>query len=125
VLAMGKLSSYKDSFLEVVWIAKNTLSTFWFWFPVIYMAYVLVQLWLMFYVHPITLAILPVVLIIYGVHLEEKRVKLRYGLQKTKRFPAQGGLGSAPEPVKQVDWEVEQSVEQYERMLKKQKQDKE
>ena len=122
---MGKLRSYKESFLEVVWIAKNTLSTFWFWFPVIYMAYVLVQLWLMFYVHPITLAILPVVLIIYGVHLEEKRVKLRYGLQKTKRLPAQGGLGSALEPVTQVDWEVEQSVEQYERMLKKQKQDKE
>jgi hypothetical protein len=121
---LGRLSDYKDSFLEVAWIARNALTTFWFWFPIIYMAYVFLQLWLMFYVHPITLAILPVTLVIYGVYLDDKRVKLRYGLQKTKRLSTDRPLGSAPEPVKQVDWQVEQSVEQYERMLKKQKQQK-
>lgn len=121
---MGKLRDYKNSFVEVVWIARSTLSTFWFWFPIIYMAYVFVQLWLMFYVHPITLAILPVTLIIYGVHLEEKRVKLRYGLSKTKRLSTLRSMGAEPEPLKQADWEVEQSVEQYEKMLRDQKKEK-
>jgi hypothetical protein len=121
---MGKIQDYKNSLVEVTWIARSTLSTFWFWFPIIYMAYVFVQLWLMFYVHPITLAILPVTLIIYGVHLEDKRVKLRYGLSKTKRLSTGRSMGAEPEPLSQVDWEVEQSVEQYEKMLKSQKKEK-
>lgn len=118
--ALGKVADFKNTFVEVVWIAKNTLSTFWFWFPIVYMAYVFVQLWLMFYVHPLTLAILPVTLIIYGIRLEEKRVKLRYGLGK-KRFKAVNALGTPPESVDQKQWEVEQAVEQYEEMLKGQK----
>lgn len=121
---MGRISDYKNSFLEVVWIARNTLSTFWFWFPIIYMAYVIFQLWLMFYVHPLTLALLPVTLIIYGVHLEEKRVKLRYGLGKTKRLPSTHSMGTSPEPLREADWEVEQAVEQYEKLLKQHKKGK-
>jgi hypothetical protein len=120
---MGKAEDYKNSFFEVLWIMKSTLSTFWFWFPIIYFAYALFQLWLMFYVHPFTLAILPLVLIIYGVRLEEKRVKLRYGL-KSKRLPTHRSMGSAPEPLKQTDWEVEQSVEEYQKILKNQKKEK-
>lgn len=122
---MGKLADYKSSFLEVWWITKSTLSTFWFWFPILYFAYALLQLWLMFYVHPLTLAILPIAIMIYGVRIEEKRVRLRYGLKKMKHLPAHRALDSAPEPLTQTDWEVEQSVEQYERMLKKQKNERE
>jgi len=121
---MGKVADYKNTLLEVLWIAKNTLSTFWFWFPIIYMSYVFVQLWLMFYVSPFTLAILPVALIIYGVRLEEKRVKLRYGLSKTKRLPTSHSMGTSPEPLNQADWEVEQAVEQYEELLKNQKRER-
>jgi hypothetical protein len=117
VAAMGTIEDYKNGFVEVVWIAKNTLSTFWFWFPIVYMAYVLVQLWLMFYVHPLTLAILPITLIIYGIRLEEKRVKLRYGLGK-KRVKAVNAMGTPPELVDQKQWILEQSVEQYTEMLK-------
>jgi hypothetical protein len=123
VVALGKIEDYKNSFVEVMWIAKNTLSTFWFWFPIAYMAYVIVQLWLMFYVHPLTLAILPVTLIIYGIRLEEKRVKLRYGLG-AKRLKAVNAMGAPPEPVELKQWEVEQSVEQYKEMLKGHKKEK-
>ena len=122
---MGKLEDYKSSFLEVLWITKSTLSTFWFWFPIIYFAYAIFQLWLMFFVHPLTLAILPIAIIVYGVRVEEKRVKLRYGLKKTKRLPAHRSMDSSPEPLMQTDWEIEQSVEQYEKMLKNQKKEKE
>jgi hypothetical protein len=117
---MGKLGDFKDSFLEVLWIMRSTLSTFWFWFPIIYMAYVILQLWMMVYISPLTLAILPVALIIYGVRLEDKRVRARYGL-KEKRLPATHALGTSPEPRKQFEWEVEQAVEQYEQLLKEHK----
>jgi len=117
---MGMLADFKNTVVEVVWIARNTLSTFWFWLPIIYFAYILVQLWLMFFVHWLTLAILPVTLIIYGVRREEKRVKLRYGLDK-KRFKAGNAMGSPPEPVDQETWQVERAVEQYEELLKGQK----
>jgi len=121
---MGKLGGFRDSFLEVLWIAKNTLSTFWFWFPIIYMAYVLLQLWMMFYVHPLTLAIVPVILIIYGIRLEDKRVRARYGLAKAKRLSPARELGAQPEPYGKFEWKVEQAVEQYEEMLKKEKEER-
>lgn len=118
---MGKLRSYKDSFLEVLWIARNTLSTFWYWFPIIYMAYVLLQLWLMVYVSPLTLAILPVVLIIYGIRLENKRIEARYGLKKTKRLRGTTGLGAGPEHVGEFEWKVDRALDQYEKLLRKEK----
>lgn len=115
---MGKLGDFAESLSEVLWIAKNTITTFWFWVPIIYMGYVLLQLWAMFYIHPLTLAILPAVLIVYGVRLENKRFKLRFGLGKSKRMTANRGLGGELEPVKEFEWKVEQAVEQYEQLLK-------
>jgi hypothetical protein len=118
---MGRLRDYKNSFFEVYWITKSTLATFWFWAPILYMTYVIFQLWLMFYVHPATLAIFPLVLIVYGMRQENKRLKTRYGLVKTKRLRAEQGLGTDPEQVKPFEWKVEQAVEQYEQMLEERK----
>ncbi len=115
---MGRHSGFKKSFLEILWITKNTLGTFWFWVPIIYFAYVLLQLWMMFYVHPFTLAIVPIILIIYGIRLEDKRTRARYGLKKGKRLPKTHGVAGVPEPVEQYEWEVERAVEQYESLLK-------
>jgi hypothetical protein len=118
---MGKVGDFRNSFLEILWITKNTVTTFWFWFPIIFMAYVLVQLWMMIYIHPLTLAIVPIILIIYGVRLEEKRIKIKYGIAKTKRLPVTHALGATPEPVKKYEWKVEQAVERYEQLLKDKK----
>lgn len=115
---MGRLRNFTDSCSEVLWIAKNTLNTFWFWFPIIYMGYILLQLWMMIFIHPLTLAIVPIVLIFYGVKLESKRAKLRYGLDKGKRLSANRVLGAAPEPIGEFEWKVEKAVEQYEDLLK-------
>jgi hypothetical protein len=125
VVSMGKLRDYKDSFLEVLWIARSTVSTFWYWFPIIYMAYVLLQLWLMVFVSPLTLAILPVVLIIYGIRLENKRIEARYGLKKTKRLSGAHGLGAGPEPVGEFEWKIDSALDEYEKLLRKKNKDAE
>jgi len=118
---MGKPNNFWDSFQEVLWIAKSTITTFWFWLPIIYMTYVFVQLWLMFFVHPLTLAILPIVLIIYGIHMENKRINARYGLGKVKRISGTHGLGASPEPLKKTEWKVEQAVDRYRKLLRSRK----
>lgn len=115
---MGKFRDFADSCNEVLWITKNTLNTFWFWFPIIYMAYVLLQLWMMVFISPLTLAIAPIVLIVYGVRLENQRTKRRYSLDKTKRLSASQVLGAGPEPIGKFEWKVEKAVDQYERLLK-------
>lgn len=116
---MGKLRDFKDSCNEILWITKNTLSTFWFWFPIIYMGYVLLQLWMMVFISPLTLAIVPVALILYGVRLESQRTKRRYSLDKTKRLSSSRALGGSPEPIGEFEWKVEKAVEQYERLMKR------
>lgn len=115
---MGRFKGFTDSVREVLWITRHTVSTVWFWLPIIYFVYILVQLWLVFYVHPLTLAILPVAMIVYGVRMDEKRIKLRYGLQKVKRLSGTHGIGAQPEPVKESDWKIEQAVAQYTKLLK-------
>ncbi len=115
---MGKFRDFTDSCNEVLWITKNTLKTFWFWFPIIYMVYVLLQLWMMVFISPLTLAIVPVALILYGVRLQNQRTKLRYSLDKTKRLSPSRALGESPEPIGEFEWKVEKAVEQYERLLK-------
>ena len=116
---MGKFRDFTDSCNEVLWITKNTLSTFWFWFPIIYMGYVLLQLWMMVFISPLTLAIVPVALILYGVRLENQRTKRRYSLDKTKRLSPRRALGASPEPIGEFEWKVEKAVEQYERLMKR------
>jgi len=121
---MGRFSDFKSSFLEVLWITKACLTTFWFWLPISLMAYILIQLWMIFFIHPLTLAILPAVMIIYGTLLEEKRVRLRYGLDKPRRFQVSHGLGATPEPMAEGEWKVEQAVDQYRQLLKNDDEDK-
>jgi type VI protein secretion system component VasK len=118
---MGRVKDFKESFLEVLWITKACLTTFWYWLPISFMAYILVQLWMIFFVHPLTILILPGVMILYGTLLEEKRTRLRYGLGKRKQYQASHGLGATPEPMEENEWKVEQAVDQYKRLLREPK----
>ena len=122
--AMGRFSDFKASFLEILWITKTCLTTFWFWLPISLMVYLLIQVWMVFFIHPFTLVILPAVMIVYGTILEEKRVRLRYGLDKPRRFQVSHGLGAPPEPMAGDEWKVEQAVDQYRRLLEHDDEDK-
>jgi hypothetical protein len=80
---MNRLGGIADSFAEIVSIAKTVLSTVWFWVPVAYALYFLVQLWLIFFVHPLTAFVAASLLGFYAVYLEGKRAVTRYSLKTT------------------------------------------
>ncbi len=114
---MKNLREMRDSFTEILIIAKTCLSTFWFWLPILYAACFYFQLWMIFFVHPITILILPLVLCLFMVLQEEKRVAAQYGLEKIRRLSPSHGLGAAPE-VETFRWDVEKAVKEYEKSLK-------
>jgi hypothetical protein len=116
---MNRLRGIADSFTETVLIAKTVLSTIWFWVPVVYALFFLAQLWLMFFVHPLTAFVAPSILGFYAVYLEGRRAASRYSLKKTMFLSAAHTFGSGPEPIDRQEWEVEQTVEEYADLLKK------
>lgn len=121
---MGTIRDFKDSLLEVLWIAKYCLTTFWFWLPILFMGYIFLQLWMMFFIHPLTAFVLPAILCVYALLQEEKRFKARYGSGKAKLLSASHGLGESAEEISGFRWEVERSVEEYERLLREDKKKK-
>jgi hypothetical protein len=111
--------SFKESLLEVLWIIKSCLTTIWFWIPILYAFYAVIQLWLIFFVHPLSLLIVPAILCFYAIREEEKRLKLQYNICKTKRLEHFHPIGIGPQFISDSD--IKQSVEEYLRLVKKEK----
>ena len=78
------LSRFTESIREILWMIKVCLTTIWFWLPILYVGYSIIQLILIFYVHPLTILILPVLLTIFSVLKEEERIKRKYGIKTEK-----------------------------------------
>jgi hypothetical protein len=121
---VGTIRDFKDSLLEVLWIAKCCLTTFWFWLPILFMGYVFLQLWMMFFIHPLTAFVLPAILCVYAFLQEEKRFKARYGFGEMKRLTSSHGFGESAEEISGFRWEVERTVQEYEHLLRKDKKKK-
>lgn len=115
---MKKLQEFKESFIEILIITKVCLTTFWFWLPVLFAAYMYFQLWIVFFVHPLTILILPVVIAVFATFLDEKRVSSQYELEKVKLLSASDPLGANPE-WKKVRFDVEKVVREYKESLEK------
>jgi len=81
--------SIRESLLEILLLVKVCFTTFWFWLPALFAAYLIFQYYLVFFVHPLTLLILPTVIFILMSYEREKRTKIRYGLYK-KRYKLNG-----------------------------------
>jgi hypothetical protein len=120
-VALQKLHSIKETIIELATVAKACLTTFWFWVPPIFAVYMWLQLWLMFFVHPLTLIIVPAILLIYSLVQEDKRIKAMYGMQNAKKKKALDPLGSAPQELTGYKWDVEKALEDYEKTLKSKK----
>lgn len=123
MIALGRLVDLKDSLLEIILIVRCCLTTFWFWVPVLYAAYFFVQLWMFFYIHPLTIVIFPAILIVYSIFLEEKRFEAKYGLIRDKTVSSSAPLGSKP-TYKNFRWNVEQALREYNQLLKETKHEK-
>ena len=120
---MGRLQDFKESFLEVLLITEVCLTSFYFWLPVLLWAYLFFQLWMMFAIHPLTILILPAILAIYTIILEEKRFKAQHKLANTKCIMALHPIGAHPEPPS-FKWDVEATLKEYVKLLKKNKKSK-
>lgn len=118
MMPVKRLQSFKESFMEILEIVKVCLTSFWFWLPVLYCAYFYFQIFLIFFVHPLTIFILPLILSTYIILREEKRAKAFYDLHESKYLSASRPIGTGPE-TKTFKWQVEESVKEYAKLLKK------
>jgi hypothetical protein len=116
VVLLNKLQEFKDSILEVLLIIKVCLTTVWFWIPPLVAVYIFFQLWLVFFVHPLTILILPVVFAVFAMVWEEKTAEARYGLDKVKLVDASDPLGTSPVWEK-VTFDVEKAISEYNESL--------
>jgi hypothetical protein len=115
---LKQLQNLKDFIVEISMLVKACVTSVWFWVPVAYAVLFYLQLWLMFFVHPLTILIMPSILVAYLIIREEKRARAYYELNGIKYLRASHGLGEGPEP-KPFKWEIERSLRDYEEMLKK------
>jgi len=69
-------------------------------------------------INPLLLAIGPIVLSIYAMLREEKRLKAKYGIKDVRVLSSSAPLFSAPQRVK-VESQIEKLLEEYEQTLKK------
>ena len=114
----GYLQRTKEDLLETLLLVKICLTSFWFWLPVLYAGYIFFQYWMIVYIHPLTIFILPVALIIYLFTQEESRMKARYGIvqKKPRKFFSFTFLGRKTEDFK---WDLETTIHEYEEMVTK------
>lgn len=72
----------------------------------------------MFFIHPLSVVLVASAFAIYAIRLEEKRSSSRYGPLGRRRLSASHGFGEGPQQDGGFTWRVEQTVEQYEHLLK-------
>jgi len=114
-----KLKNIKESIKETLHIIKVCFTTIWFWIPALLALYMILQLWIMFFIHPLALLIVPTILIIYLIIQEDKRLKAMYGLETAKKKKASDPMFSGPTEISGYQWDVEKAVENYQKTLKK------
>jgi len=68
--------------------------------------------------------IVPIIISIYAMLQEEKRIRARYGLDKVKLLSASAPIGSGPVKIDGNRLKVEELVEEYKQMLKRKKKEK-
>ena len=70
----------KEEIREVLLLIKVCFTTFWFWLPALFAIYLYLQIWMIFFIHPLTIFIFPIILAVYLIYEREKRIKLMYKL---------------------------------------------
>jgi hypothetical protein len=77
--------------------------------------FIYIELYLLF-VNPLLFLVGPIIVVIYALLWEEKRLKAQYGLKEVRVFKSSDPLFSLPR--KEKVSEVDQLVEEYKKMIK-------
>lgn len=101
----------KESLLELFWLIKTCLTTFWFWLPILIALYGVVEIWMFVYIHPFSIFVLPTIVAAYALSIESRRKKAQYR-------PLGPGHVGAPFPVGSTseftpNWNAEQKINEY------------
>jgi hypothetical protein len=105
---MGVIRDFINFIKDALWVTKLCFTSFWFWLPVLFGVYIIMQMWLALAIHPLTLLILPACLIVYMILTEDKRIAQQYGLKK-----------NGTENMGAIRWNVDKSVDEYMQILNK------
>lgn len=81
-MPIRKIKELFNDLEEAFSIILACLSIFWFWTPIIYTLILILYIYLIFYVNPLTLFTLPGVLTAYSFYVEKKMKKKRKTLNQ-------------------------------------------
>jgi hypothetical protein len=82
---LDKMREFAEALLEILLVIKICLTTFWFWLPILYTCLFFFHLWMIFYIHPLTILIFPGILVLYSLYLDNQRIKIRYEPNDVKK----------------------------------------
>jgi hypothetical protein len=116
-----KGQSLKDSLLDALAIIKATLTTFWFWVPVLFAVFLYVELYLMI-INPLLFLVGPVIIILYALRWEEKRAKAQYGALDVRVMHNSNPIFATPQKISAKE-EIDELVEGYKKLLRKRPED--
>jgi hypothetical protein len=105
---MGAIRDFIDFIKDALWISKLTIASPWLWLMIAFGVYITLMPWMMFAIHPLSVLIVPAILIVYLIVSEDKRLAAQYSLKKKD--------GSTPGA---VHWNVKKSVDEYMQLLNK------
>jgi len=118
------LHMIKDEVLETFLLLKVCISSFWFWLPVLYGAYIIFQIWLLIMVHPLTILIVPGAISVYLIVQKDKRMKAQYAIDDEKPKRSLHPYSLMPTERANFSWDVEKTLEEYEKMMKDKEEDR-
>ena len=102
---MGVIRDFVDFIKDAFAISGAVLTSKWIWVMVGFALYFIIQPLLMLAISPLTVLILPAILIIYMILNEDKRTAAQYSLKK--------------KVVETTQWNVTKSVDEYIKILTK------
>lgn len=101
----------KENFLEIIWIIKTCITTFWFWVPIAVALIPPIEILIYVEINPLAIFVLPAIVVAIALILDDKRMKARYHFSKP--------VGLGDEFI--ANWNEKQKVQEYLEVLEDKK----
>ena len=110
-----------ESIKEIWAIVKACLTCFWFWVPVLFSAFLYLELYLLIS-FPVACIVILGVFIVLALYWEDKRAKAKYGIKDVRVLLSSEPLFTTPRRVSKKD--MSELVDEYKRLLREKKETK-